>query len=84
MKAFKRDLSKIIQCLASTNVPVSTDSKPAPAPLRVKGLCPQTLAEQPVPWWEQPRHQTVHDYIFSKSRIQAARLSNQPQYFMGP
>ncbi|GFS06849.1 hypothetical protein ElyMa_001235600 [Elysia marginata] len=81
-----QDLTKIIECLGHTRVPLGQDAhvKPPQVPLRIQERCGEKPIEETLPWWEQPRHMTVHDYVAGQSRMQAARLANQPQYFMAP
>ncbi|KAK3793676.1 hypothetical protein RRG08_014570 [Elysia crispata] len=80
------DLSKIIECLGHSRIPLNRNVHPKP--LLIPPPKKEKYAQRPQikdsAWWEQPKHITMHDFVAGLSRIQAARLANQPQYFMAP
>ncbi|KAK0052211.1 hypothetical protein Bpfe_018294 [Biomphalaria pfeifferi] len=77
------DLAKIIQCLSNTQFPVTSLHRPGPRPPSFS-YREHFAAPSVVPWYEQKRHIPYVDYAMQTSRIQAARLANQHQYYMSP
>ena len=81
-----QSLGQIIKAMSEQTVPALADHRPGPPMLTGSlrdAICPRAH-EGRVHWCEQPRHQTFVDFLVTKDRSQAAKMANQPQYYMGP